>query len=216
MSRAPTWTDTELTEAIAQSSSWRQVCLKLGLVPGGYEMLRRHVARLGLDANHLPGPASRHRRLTVSDAQLADAVRLSRTISEVLRRLGYKPNGGNHRHIAGRIAGLGLDTSHFTGRGSDLVYESGRPRIMPIDDMLVANSTYRSTAKLRRGLIPSGLKKPECEECGLRIWRGRALPLTLVHINGNHTDNRLENLRILCPNCHALTETWGIRKHSPV
>ena len=215
MARTPTWTDAEFIEAVQQSTSWRQVCLHLGVTPGGYDMLRRHVARLGLDVSHLPSPSiNRHRRLDVSDAQLATAVRLSQTVSEVLRRLGYKPNGGNHRHIARRIKSLGLDTSHFTSRGSDLVYDSGRPRILPLEDLLVANSSYESTAKLRRGLIPSGLKKPECEECGLRIWRGRALPLTLVHLNGHQTDNRLENLRIVCPNCEALAETWGIRTSS--
>ena len=57
--------------------------------------------------------------------------------------------------------------------------------------------------------------EPKCADCGLTTWRGRSLPLHLDHINGDHTDNRLENLRILCPNCHATTDTWCARNRKP-
>lgn len=81
--------------------------------------------------------------------------------------------------------------------------------------MLVANSPYTNTARLRERLIKVGLKEQRCEMCGLRQWLGKELPLALDQINGDHTDNRLENLRILCPNCHALTDTWCARNRKP-
>ena len=132
-----------------------------------------------------------------------------------MRRFGYEPNGGMHRLFTGKIAYLGLDTSHFVGRG----WARGRkipnrtPR--PLEELLVADAPYSNSSRLRQRLIAAGLKEAACEECGLREWRGKPLPLTLDHVNGVHTDNRLENLRILCPNCHAQTETWCVRKPKP-
>jgi hypothetical protein len=85
-------------------------------------------------------------------------------------------------------------------------------RSIPLEQILVRGSTYRANGKLRRRLIEAGLLDPKCSEGGLSTWRGHHLPLHLDHINGDHTDNRLENLRILCPNCHAITDTWCRRK----
>lgn len=117
------------------------------------------------------------------------------------RALGYAPSGGVHRLVTGHIRRLGLDTSHFTGqawaKGKNL---TGR-RVLPLDAILVEKSTYRANGRLRQRLIAAGLKPPNCERCGLMTWLGSPLPLALDHVNGIHTDNRLENLRILCPNC---------------
>lgn len=83
-----------------------------------------------------------------------------------------------------------------------------RSKAMPLD-VLLAGRRNRNHLKLR--LIKLGLKSLACEECGLQTWRGLPVSLQLHHVNGVGQDNTLENLRLLCPNCHSQTENWGGR-----
>ena len=85
-----------------------------------------------------------------------------------------------------------------------------RPRLEPIETLL-SQGRRRSRFHLKARLIEAGLKEPRCERCGLTDWRGKPLPLELHHVNGDGHDNRLENLLLLCPNCHSQTDTWGGR-----
>lgn len=213
MPRRQRWSDAELRDAVAASRSFGEVCSRLGLAAGGgtYASLHRHIARLELDDSQLPCLVDGRVRPLRSwtDDDLREAVKSSVSVAAVQRQLGYEPSGGMHRCIVGHIRRLGLDTRHFTGqawaRGT-----RGRCGYKPrsLAEILVRDSTYTNSGNLRKRLIASGLKEPRCERCGLDRWQGEPLPLALDHINGDPTDNRLENLRILCPNCHALTETW--------
>jgi DNA-binding transcriptional ArsR family regulator len=72
-----------------------------------------------------------------------------------------------------------------------------------------------SRGHLKHWLISSGLRTGRCERCGIDEWRGRPLSIALHHVNGRPRDNRLENLRLLCPNCHSQTENYGGRNRGP-
>jgi DNA-binding CsgD family transcriptional regulator len=86
-----------------------------------------------------------------------------------------------------------------------------RPHVIPIEELLVVGRSATSRTHLKGRLISAGLKFARCERCGISDWHGRPLSLELHHINGEGADNRLENLEILCPNCHSQTDSWGGR-----
>lgn len=146
--------------------------------------------------------------MQVEDSVFEDYVKTSVSIAEVCRKLGIRPVGGNYKTVNYRISRLGLDTSHFTGQGHNKgrfgKHRSGGRTAKPLAEILVENSVYNSS-KLRQRLISEGLKEAKCEGCGLSEWKGKPIPLELEHKNGVNTDNRIENLEILCPNCHAQT-----------
>ena len=83
---------------------------------------------------------------------------------------------------------------------------------MPVDELL---SAPRARHHIKRRLLNAGIKENRCEECGLAEWRGRPLSMALHHINGDGSDNRLENLQMLCPNCHSQTENFAGRNRRP-
>ena len=147
------------------------------------------------------------RQRSWTDNQLTDAVANAKSYRSVIITLGLIPAGGNYVQVQERVKYLELDTNHFTGMtwNKGTTYHSkSRPAI---EDLLVLGSTVQSF-KLKRRLYESGLKLQNCELCGWsQLSEDGRIPLELDHINGNHTDNRLENLRILCPNCHSLQPT---------
>lgn len=148
----------------------------------------------------------RERRYT--DDQLRDAVATSFSYASTLRKLGVRPAGGNYEIVKKRIEELDLDTSHFRGMGWAKGRKQPVAKKRSLEDIMVKDSTYIGSSKLRVRLLQEGIFEHRCMSCGLDTWLEQPIPLELHHINGEKFDHRLENLQLLCPNCHALTDTY--------
>ena len=141
------------------------------------------------------------------NSHLVKAVSFSSSVRQVLHKLNLAEAGGNYEHIRRYIHELKLDTSHFTGKGWSKGLKIPKKPIFSLKEILVNKSNFQSF-KLKKRLFKEDIKAEKCEECG---WANKAkdgrIPLELDHINGDRHDNRIENLRILCPNCHSLQPT---------
>lgn len=133
--------------------------------------------------------------------QIENIVKDSFSQREVLRKLGLKENGGYY-NLRKRIKEC--DIRHFTGKG----WLKGKTYYKKTnDEMFCLNGSINSHA-IKQSLFVRGLKKKICEVCNLSLWLNKAIPLELNHKNGNDRDNRLENLEIICPNCHYFTDNY--------
>lgn len=202
--------DDELRRLVKTCRGTTDILRALGeeLRTNTYFKLKRHIFELGLETSHFSRDGlGRERRRRWSDDELRSAVAASFGCAEAIRKLGLIAAGGNYEVVKRNIRELELDTSHFRGQGwnADGKHFSHTPE--PIEQLLVAGR-YVSTIHLKRRLIREGLKAERCELCG---WAQRSpdgrIPVELDHINGERSDNRLENLRVLCPNCHSLQPT---------
>ena len=138
---------------------------------------------------------------------LEEIVANSKSQPEVLIKLRLRAAGGNFKTLKKYLDKFEINTEHFIKNYDKMVNLSKENKI-PIEDILVENSNY-SRGHLKERLYKEGLKKRECEMCGQdENWQGKKMSLILDHINGIFNDNRLENLRIICPNCNATTETF--------
>ena len=130
-------------------------------------------------------------------------------INQILRILGKKSTNEYYKQINRILEENGVDTSHFIY--NEKFTPNGFQEKKPISIYLVNGSTI-SIPKLRNRLLKEGIKEHRCERCKRTEWEGQPIPLQLHHINGNRSDNRLENLQMICPNCHSLTDNYCGRK----
>jgi predicted RNA-binding Zn-ribbon protein involved in translation (DUF1610 family) len=153
------------------------------------------------------------RRPKYTTEMLEQAARESLSISELMVRLGLRLSGGGHSHIKRRLTALGIETSHFLGsRTNSGIRHTGGPAKKAPHEWLVLRSPHQPALRaehVRRALQQLG-RPYRCEGCGLGPeWNGRPLVLHVDHINDLHHDYTAENLRFLCPNCHAQAKTFG-------
>ena len=211
------WTDQQLVEAVAAATSLKGVFDQLGLAVGGsaWQRMQDHVVRLGLDTSHWvdhgvrPGVRPARRATPIDDEALRRLVPSARSVAQVLAGLGLDPgNGSARRRVQRRMQRLDLSIDHFDGqawaRGA-----GGTRTPRPLAEVLVRDSPWRgASSTLRDRLVAEGVLTWACAECGITSWNGQRAPLQLDHVNGAPRDNRRENLRLLCPNCHAQTPTY--------
>lgn len=140
-----------------------------------------------------------------TEQQLSEAIKKSTSLAQTLSRLGVAPYGGNYHVLRRAIKHFNLDTSHFTGQ----LWNKGKT-IGPKQTLqrYLNNELQISSYKLKGRLLSEGFLERRCSKCRNSKWLNVPIPLELHHVNGNHSDNRLDNLRLLCPNCHALTPTY--------
>ena len=145
-----------------------------------------------------------------TDEQFVNLIKNSANIAEVLFKLGYtvKGNSWGYSQVKQRMTDLNLSSANFKGKNA--YYETNKEREISPDKLFRINCKHTRTV-LRRNIIRNNLLPYKCAICGISKWNNKTLSLELDHINGMNNDNRLENLRFLCPNCHSQTTTYGSR-----
>ncbi|MCA6095804.1 HNH endonuclease [Streptomyces sp. SCA3-4] len=199
------YTRERLAEAAESSRTLSEALGKLGVDPKS--STRRYVhgrmKSMGIDTSHFEREGARWTRQI-----LESAVAASSNMHDVLRHLGLEVVGGHHTHISRRIRAFGIDTSHFDSRGRS---SHGRRQRTP-DELLVeqgpAHARREQSSRLKRAMLALGITN-RCALCGIEpMWQGHPLPLEVDHLDGDWRNNRIDNLRLLCPNCHSTTDTY--------
>ena len=222
--RGRRWSDAQLRDAVATSSNLHGVFLALGLRVGGgaWSRMQDHIDRLELDTTHwtsMPSssPTTSSMKGDDGDERAADqgwsdekvraAADGARSVADVMRRLSLDPKRKRGRRaVERRLRECGIDPGGFAGQAWAAGRRTPRRR-RPLEEVLVRGS-HVTTSDLRRRLLEEGVLDARCASCGRERWLQGPIPLQLDHIDGDRSNNELPNLRVLCPNCHALTDTY--------
>ncbi len=192
-------------EQIVNAKNWTELYKSLGLNPRNDRACKK-VKDYVLE-NQPDCHLKLRKRYKIDDDSFKRAVLASVSIRDTLKRIGLNAVGAAYLTFHRRVEELGLDTSHFLGQASNKGKSPSNTRC--VEEYLKADGPCISSFHLKHKLFKSGLKKKICENCGTFEWLGQPAPLQLDHRDGNSRNNQIDNLRILCAMCHALTPTFA-------
>jgi hypothetical protein len=202
----------ELSKIIAEHKTWSGSVRAMGLKPhgGNIDNLKKKVTEYGIDVSHFIG-RNHERKYTKEVLQIAATKSLS--FAELCENLGVKWSGGIHTYLKKRLADYGIDTSHFLGKkkNSGQRHKSGVEKRVWAEVLVERTTGVRQLSYvLRRAMLEAGVVyKCSHEECPVKgDWLGKSIRLQVHHKNGNNTDDRLDNVCFLCPNCHSQTPNF--------
>ncbi len=207
---------------VRSSYSLADVLRRLGLplTGGNYRNIAARIRLSNLATTHFGSRTQRARCAAVSVEVLTRLVQESTSIAQVLSKLELPTEGRAHPELKRRIRQLGIDTAHLRGRGwargettssHPSVAQVSQRNSLPDANVFIPNSPMIGGRRVTPRLLAMGWPY-RCALCDLTEWRGKALVLHLDHVNGINNDNRLTNLRFLCPNFHSQTDTCGNRR----
>ncbi|MGW7575406.1 HNH endonuclease signature motif containing protein [Streptomyces sp. NPDC054765] len=178
-----------------------------------YHQVRRHLFKrfqhFGIDVSHFKPVAHRVAHHRPAKEAVQEATGAAFSVAAALRSLGIPDNTRSRAHFQQWVSEYAIDISHFLGQ-AHMRGKPGTTAVKPPEQILVKHHGERRTRSvmLRRALRQIGVPE-QCVGCGTGpVWQDKPMTLEVDHINSDWSDNRPENLRLLCPNCHAVTDTW--------
>jgi hypothetical protein len=202
-------TKEELETAINNSNSVKGVLKYLGIHPSvfNYKVLFSQLENFNIDTSKLKDKkiGDKYKRLEITDEQIIEATKCSSSFNDIIikLRLNFEIQF-NKKWVRSKIFILKLDISHLKEQKDKIKKQNDK---IPLGVVCIKNSTY-SIRSLKRRLIKEGKLLNECSLCGIKDWLGKDLTLIIDHVNGVNNDNRLENLRLVCPNCNSQLDTF--------
>lgn len=146
----------------------------------------------------------------ISKEEAEKLVKECYSIADFCRKVGWQPRGDNYKIFHKYVKQYNLDTSHFTGKrtnlGNLLNVGISKEEFFKKDKLIKASD-------IRKKIFKEGLKENKCEICGLKEWLNKPIKLQIHHIDGDHLNNELDNIQLLCPNCHSQTDNYAGKKN---
>lgn len=154
------------------------------------------------------------KKYSYTEKELKEAVASCFSARAAMKKLGLAASGSGYKSFIALIEDLSIDKTHWLGQAYLKGKNHSYNKKLSLDEILVENR-YFNSYKLKNKLLKEGIFDYKCFICFINEWNGKRLALHLDHINGNNHDNRIENLRLLCPNCHSQTETYAGKNKKP-